>query len=215
MADPQAKPKRGCLFFLCLVGAVSLIVLAVGAFLGVRYAKGLVGQLTDTQPMQLPTVKLPEAQMFELHDRVATFREEVRDGETAAPLELSADELNALIETDPALATLKNHLFVSIDGDQLRAKISFRAEDLGLIRLQGRYINADGVFDVGLTNQELRITAESLTVRGEPVPRHIMREVTAENLADRFNQDPKAAAGVKKLQAIQVKDGKLVIVPKK
>jgi hypothetical protein len=42
-----------------------------------------------------------------------------------------------------------------------------------------------------------------------------MREVAAENLADRFNQDPKAAVGIKKLQAIQVQDGKLVIVPKK
>jgi hypothetical protein len=215
MADPQQKPKQGCLFYLCIIGVVSLIVLALGAYLGIRYARGLVGQLTDAQPMPLPKVKLPEAQMFELHDRVDTFRENVRDGEAAAPLELSADELNALIETDPALTALKNHLFVSIDGNQLRAKISFRAEDLGLVRLQGRYINADGMFDVGLTNQELRITAESLTVKGKPVPRHIMREVAAENLADRFNQDPKSAAGIKKLQAIQVKDGKLVIVPKK
>jgi hypothetical protein len=42
-----------------------------------------------------------------------------------------------------------------------------------------------------------------------------MREVTAENLADRFNQDPKAAAGLKKIQSIDVKDGKLIVVPKK
>lgn len=192
-----------------------MVVFAFGAFFGLRYAHGLVTQLTDEGPVQLPTSQLPEAQMFQLKDRVSTFRDAVKDRETTEPLELTADELNALIATDPAFKSLKNHLYVTIDGNDLHAKISFRAEDLGLVRLQGRYVNADGVFDVGLTNEQLRITAESLMVKGKPVPRNVMREVAAENLADQFNQDPKAAAGLKKLQAIEVKDGKLVIVPKK
>lgn len=215
MADLQQKRKKGCLFYGGITGAVLLVVLLLGAYFGLRYAKGLVSQLTDTQPVKLPTVQLPEAQLYQLHDRVDTFREGVRDGDAVAPLELSADELNALIETDPALRILKNHLFVSIDGDQLRAQISFPAEDLGLVRLRGKYVNATGVFDAALTNAELRITAESLTVKGKPLPRNIMREVAAENLADRFNQDPRTSVGLKKLQAIQVKDGKLIIVPKK
>jgi hypothetical protein len=153
--------------------------------------------------------------MFQLKDRVDTFRDAVKAGEATEPLELTGDELNALIATDPAFASLKNHLYVSINGSELSAKISFRAEDLGLVRLRGRYVNADGVFDVRLANDELRIMAETLTVRGKPVPRNIMREVARENLADKFNQDPKASAGLKKLQAIEVKDGKLVIVAKK
>jgi hypothetical protein len=215
MADPLQKRKHGCLFYGGITGAVLLVVLVLGAYFGLRYAKGLVSQLTDERPMQLPTVHLPETQLFQLHDRVNTFRETVRDGDATAPLTLSADELNALIETDPALAVLKNHLYVSIDGNQLRAQISFPAEDLGLVRLRGRYVNANGIFDVALTNAELKITAESLTVRSKPLPRNIMREVAAENLADKFNQDPRTGAGLKKIQAIEVKDGKLVIVPKK
>jgi hypothetical protein len=215
MVDQQQKRKRGCLFYGGITGAVLLVVLLLGAYFGIRYARGLVNQLTDTKPMPLPTVQLPQVQMFQLHDRVETFRESVRDGEAVAPLELSADELNALIETDPSMTALKNHLFVSIDGDQLRAQISFPAEDLGLVQLRGRYINANGIFDVGLTNGELRIRAESLTAKGRPVPRIFMREIARENLADKFNSDPKAAAGLKRLQAIQVKDGKLIIVPKK
>jgi hypothetical protein len=215
MADPQPKPGKGCLFYLGIIAAISLLMLALGAFFGLRYAKGLVNQLTEAQPAQLPTVQLPEAQMFQLHDRVATFRDGVRDGDAVEPLELTADELNALIETDPAMAPLKNHLFVTIDGNQLGAQISFRAEDLGLVRLQGRYVNATGVFHVAINTNELQITAESLAVRGKPVPRNIMREVTAENLADKFNQDPRTSAGLKKLQSIEVKDGKLIIVPKK
>jgi hypothetical protein len=215
MADPQPRKKKGCLFFMGIIAVIALVVLALGAVFGLRYAKVLVGELTDAQPMSLPTVQLPEAQMFQLHDRVDTFREGVRDGEAVAPLELTADELNALIETDPMLAAMKNHLFVSINGSQLSAQISFRAEDLGLVRLQGRYVNATGDFRVALTNAELQITAQTLLVRGKPIPRNIMREVTAENLADKFNQDPRASSGLKKLEAVEVKDGKLIIVPKK
>jgi hypothetical protein len=215
MADQQQKRKRGCLFYGGITGAVLLFVLLLGAYFGIHYARGMVNQLTDTQPMQLPTVQLPDVQLFQLHDRVDTFRESVRDGDAVAPLELSADELNALIETDPSMAALKNHLFVSITNSELRAQISFRAEDLGMVQLRGRYINANGVFDVGLTNGELRIRADWLNVKGRPVPRNIMREIARENLADKFNSDPRAAAGLKRLQAIEVKNGKLIIVPKK
>lgn len=215
MADPQPKPRKGCLFYLGIIAVISLVMLALGAFFGLRYAKTLVNQLTDAQPMRLPTVQLSEAQMFQLHDRVTTFRDGVRDGDAVEPLELSADELNALIETEPMMRPLKDHLFVMINSNQLSAQISFRAEDVGLMRLQGRYVNAIGVFDVAIRTNELQITADSLSVRGKLVPRNIMREVSAENLADRFNQDPKVSAGLKKLQAIEVKDGKLIIVPKK
>lgn len=215
MADPQPQKRRGCLFYLGIIGIISLIVFAFGAYFGLRYAHGLVGQLTDAQPAQLPTSQLPEAQMFQLKDRVATFRDAVKDGEPTEPLELSGDELNALIATDPAFASLKNHLYVTINGSELSAQISFPAEDLGLVRLRGRYVNADGVFDVRLANDELRIMALSLTEKGKPLPRNIMREVARENLADRVNQDPRASAGLKKLQSIEVKDGKLVITAKK
>jgi len=215
MADPQSQPKRGCLFYVGIIGVISLIVFAFGAYFGLRYAHGLVEQLSDKEPVRLPTSQLPQAQMFELKDRVDTFRDAVKDGEATEPLELTGDELNALIATDPAFASLKNHLYVTIEGNELHAKISFRAEDLGLVRLRGRYINADGVFDVRLVNDELRIMTVSLMVKGKPVPRNIMREVARENLADKFNQDPRVSAGLRKLKAIEVKDGKLVIVPKK
>jgi hypothetical protein len=215
MTDPQPKPRKGCLFYGGLIGVMLLLVVLLGGYLGLRYAKGLVNQLTDTKPVQLPTAQLPDTQLFQLHDRVDTFREVVRDGDPTPPLELSADELNTLIGTDPALVALKHHLYVSIAGSELRAQISFPAEDLGLDALSGRFINATGVFTVGLTNNELRINAESLVVRGKPVPRNIMRQIAAQNLAAKFNEDPKATTGLKKLQAIEVKDGKLVIVPKK
>jgi hypothetical protein len=215
MTDPQQKRRRGCLYY----GIVAVLVLAAvmlfGSYLGFRYAKRAVEMLTDKQPMQLPSVHLSDTQMFQLHDRVNTFGDQIRDGENVAPLELSSDEVNALIATDAGLATLKDHVYVTMETNQLMAQISFLAQDLGFDALRGRYVNAHGIFDVALTNDELRITAKSLNVKGKPVPRHLMRQITAQNLAAKFDEDPKVAAGLKKLQAIEVRDGTLVIVPKK
>jgi len=212
MADSQ--PKRETRFLNRTIW-VSLVVVAISVVLGLLYAKSVVNKLTDAQPAKLPTVQLPEIQMFQLHDRVDTFRDSVRDGDPTTPLALSADELNALIETDPAFTALKNHLFVTINGNELGAQISFPAEDLGLVRLRGRYVNATGVFDVGLTNSELNVMVESLSVKGKPLPTHIMRQILGRNLAEKMNQDPKTVAGLRKLKAIEVKDGKLVVTARK
>jgi hypothetical protein len=213
MADSQ--PKRGPNPFKSKTLLVLLAVVVLSAIFGIVYAKSVVNRLTDAQPATLPTVQLSEIQMFQLHDRVDTFRDAVRDGDSTPPLALSADELNALIETDPAFAALKNHLFVTINGNELGAQISIPAEAIGLVRLRGRYVNATGVFDVGLTNRELSVTAESLLVKGKPLPTHFMRQVLGLNLAEKLNQDPKTVAGLSKLRAIEVKDGKLVVVAKK
>lgn len=215
MSDPQPRQGRGCLFYAVISVVLLAAVILFGAYLGLRYAKRLVNQLTDSQPTTLPSVHLSNEQMFQLHDRVNSFSDDIKDGQNLAPLTLSADEVNALIETDAGLAPLKNHVYVAFGTNQLQGQISFLAEDLGLDALSGRYVNANGIFNVALTNNQLFITAESLTVKGKPVPRHIMKQVAAQNLAAKFDQDPKVAAGLKKLEDIQIKDGKLVIVPKK
>src|SRR6185437_13923905 len=116
MADSQ--PKRETRFLNRTIW-VSLVVVAISVVLGLLYAKSVVTKLTDPQAAKLPTVQLPEIQMFQLHDRVDTFRDSVRDGDPTTPLALSADELNALIETDPTFAALKDHLFVTITGSEL------------------------------------------------------------------------------------------------
>ena len=84
-----------------------------------------------------------------------------------------------------------------------------------MARLRGRFVNATGVFDVGLTNGELNVMAESLLVKGKPLPTHFMRQVMGQNLAEKLNQDPKLVMGLNKLKAIEVKDGKLLVTAKK
>jgi len=215
MTEPQTKkPARGCLFYTVIVGVFLVIVLLIGAYFGLRYARGIVSQLTDTQPMPLPTVELPADELGRLRERVDDFRTAVQDEQPIAPLALTGTEVNALIATDPDMAPLRNHVFVSIEGDRLGLQVSILAADIGLESLRGRYVNATGTFAVSLKTNTLQITAETLSAKGKPLPEHVMRQIRGENLAQKLNENPRVAAGLRKIRDIQVKDGKLIIVPK-
>lgn len=215
MTEQGTKPRRGCLFYTLVIGAIVGVMLLAGAIAGGFYAKRVIGQLTDTQPMTLPKVQLSDEQMDKLRDRVENFRDAVREGKPTPPLELTADELNALIENDPDLIAFRNHLYVTLEGDRLQAQMSFPAEDLGLDALRGKYVNATGVFAVALKNGLLYIRADSLSAKGKPLPAHVMRQLSMRNLADKFNNDGRAKVALAKLEDVRVENGKLVIVPKK
>ena len=215
MDEAQRMRRRGCLLFGGITAAILLLVLALGAFFGLRYARNMVNRLTDAQPLALPAVKLSAAQQDELNARVKTFGDDLRAGKSPAPLELTADDLNAVIDSDPSFARVKHHLFVTIEGSQLGAQISFPAEDLGLSRMRGRFLNATGVFHAAIATNELQITTITLSVKGETLPTPLMREVMSVNLGEKINQDPRAAAELKRLESLEVKDGKLILVPKR
>jgi hypothetical protein len=210
----QAKKSgRGCFFYGFLVVAVLLLVVVFAAVMGVRYARSLVTQITDTEPMALPSVEMSEADINRLQRRIERFRVSIQRGEAVAPLAVTADEINALIATDPDLATFRGRLYVFIEGGQLRAHMSVPAPDLGLEMLRGRYVNATGTFAVALRDGHLRVNAVALSARGKPVPENIMRRVRAVNIARELNDDPRMAGGLEHLSAIEVKDDQMLIVP--
>jgi hypothetical protein len=210
MTDQPIKRRRGCFFYGCLTSCILVLVVLAGLLLG--YLK-ILNSFTDTKPLPLPTVNMSDAQMAQVRQRVDAFSQDIRSGRTPNPLELSGDELNALILTDPNLGTLKGQLYVSIEGNQIKGQLSVPAARLGLSIFKRRYINGSGTFKVSLVNGNLYVNAQSLSVKGKAIPESYMQQVRLQNLAQGFNQDPKTSVGLNKLKSIEVKDGKLVIVP--
>ena len=208
--QPPVKRRRGCLFYGCLTSSILALVVLAGLLLG--YLK-ILNSFTDKNPMPLPAVKMSDAEMAQVRQRVDTFSQDIRSGRSPGPLELSGDELNALILTDANLKALKGQLYVSIEGDQVKGQVSVPAARLGLGIFKHRYINGAGTFKVSLVNGTLYVNAQSLSVKGNPIPDRYMQQVRLQNLAQNFNEDPKTSVGLNKLKSIEVKDGKLVIVP--
>lgn len=210
MTEQPTKRRRGCLFYGCLTSSILVLVVLAGLILG--YLK-ILNAFTDTKSTALPSVDMSDSDMQQVRRRVDTFRDNVRSARPTQPLSLNSDEINALIETDPNLKALKGKVYVTVDGDQVKGQVSVPTSQVGLGIFKHRYINGAGAFNISLTNGTLYLSLQSLAIKGRPIPEKYMQRVRAQNLAQGINDDPKSSAGLNKLQSIEVKDGKLVIVP--
>jgi hypothetical protein len=211
----EAKPRRrGCLFYGCLSGTVCLVAILVAFLLGLYQLKRMLNFYTDTRPTPLPAVQMTSGEMEQVKQRVETFQDAVRAGRPTEPLTMTADEINAFIATDSNLARVKGKLYVTIEGDRLKGQVSVPLDDLGLGIFRGRYLNGTGTFEIGLRNGGLVVTADTLVVKGKPLPAVYMDKIRSENLAANLNNDPRASVALNHLQEIRVRDGKLILVPK-
>lgn len=215
MTDPgAAKPRRGCLFYGCLSGTACLLIILVAFLLGLYQLKKMLNFYTDNHPTPLPSVQLSPAEIDQLKQRVENFQDAVRSGRPTPPLQLTSDEINAYIETDPNFAKVKGKLYVTIEGDRLKGQVSFPLDNVGLRIFRGRYLNGTGILAVSLHNGNLVVTPESLVVKGKALPGVYMDKLRSQNLAESLNNNPRASVALNHLQEIRITDGKCVLVPK-
>jgi hypothetical protein len=154
------------------------------------------------------------AEIEQVKLRIDNFQDAVRSGRPTEPLTLSADEINAMIQTDPNFAQAKGKVYVTIEGDRLKGQLSLPLDELGLPIFRGRYLNGSGIFAVSINNGNLLVTADALSVKGKPLPAVYMDKIRSENLAASLSNNPRASVAVSHLQEIRIADGKLVLVPK-
>lgn len=216
MTDPAnpPKPRRGCLFYGCLTGIVALLAILVAGLLGLYQLRKMVDRYTDDKPLPLPTVEISSERFNQLQRRVDTFRDDLRAGRKAPSLALSSDEINSLIAKDPQFSGLKGKVYVTLEGQALKAQISLPLQELGLPRLRGRYLNGNGVFSLSLQNGMVDVRAQELSVKGRPLPATYMNAIRNQNLAASANDNPRSSVGLNRLQNLEIQDGELRLTPK-
>jgi hypothetical protein len=212
--EPPQKRRRGCLFYGCLGGTACLLAVLIAFLLGLYQLKRMLNFYTDTHAVSLPSVQLSAAEMDVLKRRIEDFQDAVRTGRPTEPLSLSADELNAMIGSDPNLTRVKGRVYLTIDGDRLKGQVSLPLDELGLPIFRGRYLNGTGVFAVGLHRGDLLVTADSIVVKNKPLPAVYMDKIRSENLAANLSSNPRASVALNHLQDVRIRDGKLILVPK-
>ena len=208
MADEQKRRRR---FYTWSTFFILLLLLGILLALLWLYHEKAV---TDSTPATLPPSALPETQLRALQQRVETFREAVRSRQSSpAPLTLTSDEVNALIATDADCEPLKNRFHVLLEGGVAKAQFSFPTAQIGLEK--GRFLNGSGIFSVVLTNGILQIKATSITIKHHSLPAELATHFENENFAEAINANPRAQAAFRRIESIEIKNGKLVITPKK
>lgn len=218
MNGQPPKPRRGCFFYGCITSLVLALLMAIALVVAIQYGKkkltGLINDYTDTQPMTLPTVQMPAAEVEKLKQRFAAFEAALKAQRPTEPLELSADEINALIASGPDKQSLKGKVHVSFDGDRVKGELSLPLNDLGWKMFKNRYLNGSGTFNVFVRDGILFVAPQSIEVKGKPVPEMYMQGIRKQNFAQDLNKQADATAMLEKIQDLHVKDGKLIVVPK-
>ena len=200
MTDQAAKPRRGCFFYGCITGLVLLVIVLGALMVGLHYVRKMVNQLTDSQPMELPTVQMSQGEMDKLKQRFEAFQKAVREQPPTEPLVLAADDINALIANGSERQALKGKLYVGLEGDQIKGEVSVPLREIGLSVFRGRYLNGSATFNLSFTNGVLSVAPQTIIVKGRPVPEVYMQEIRKQNLAAGFTNEPATAAVLQALE---------------
>jgi hypothetical protein len=211
----QAPPRqRGCFFYGCIIASVLALLAAIFVgvliFVGYRWVYQIVNDYTSTAPEKLPKVDMPAENRKTLQERVAAFRKAVSDGTAIDPLVLTSDDLNALIDDNDEL---KGTVYVKIEGDELKGKISFPLDklQLPLPMVKGRYLNGEADLKASLFDGDLIVHIDAIEVNGKRPPEQFMTELRRKNVMEDFAKDPDNANMLRKIESFEIKDGKITI----
>ncbi|RIL11162.1 MAG: hypothetical protein DCC75_02870 [Proteobacteria bacterium] len=211
----QSSKGRGRSAFWSKYGSLIIIcsIVAVLGFETYRTIKReivapLVETFAEPFPQKLPSSSLTETQHASLKSKLERFADRIGGGQAADPVQLSADEINSLIEHD---SDLRNQMAVLIYGDTLYLKVSIPMENWGF---KNKYLNGHGAFSVALIEGGLDIRLLNLKVGERNLPEDMMRELRLENLAGEATEDPSVRRLISSLQDLSVRNGRLVLEPR-
>ena len=216
--NSRSSDFQGC-WRVAGIGCLSVVVLAViGGFFFYRGIMGFISGMSDEYtfpiPMQMPTVSMTDSEAAAVLEEVAQFSDALDHHQAVPPLVLTAREINILINRHPDWKELSGKVYVSIDGDRIKGLASIPLDSLGGM-FEGRYLNGSVVFRIGLAAGRLLVFADSLEIGGKALPDAFVSAVRARNLADDVYEDPESMDVIDQLQSIAVRDGTLIIEPRR
>ena len=210
------KNKKGCLFYGCLTSIVLGLVFFVAAPLVLYYAFNaaagkLVENYTDEDPIQLPEVVIGEAELSILKQRVERFRKAIQTKEASPPLELTTEEINALIFHDAQLEKLKGRAYLKIEGNALQGQVSIPLDELNLGSDTGRYVNGTGSFKISVREGKLSVIIQSIEIKGKTLPAAVQNVIVGVNLFENAEMDPETTKLLDHLKTFEIRNGKLFL----
>lgn len=213
---PDLREDRGNCF---LYGCVTLVILALlgglVAFLTFRYAIQQIREnYTEAEPVALPTVDMPQDRIDSLIERVDQYVADLRAGDDLAPITLTEQEINALLQNHPDLKeTFGDHMYVTLTDDgTVKAQMSLPLDWFPM--MGGRYFNGDATFEVGLENGRFTVFLESASVKGEEVPQQQIQQIRNTNLAEDWYNDPETRELIESVQSLEFEDNAVTVIPK-
>ena len=201
---PPERHGIGCFVKGCLILVVFSILLALSFVAGYYYAQK--HDYFSTHHEQLPISRATIDEETEVRARWDSFEKAAHANEPAR-LELSADDINALIAAEPKL---RGNAYVNIDGSNGHLQISMPLAKGGWFR--NRYVNAQCSVQSGANGKPEDVRITSIVVNGQPVGE--------EALQWRYGRMPSFRSyiadwiGQNNLKTLEIADGKVILETK-
>src|SRR5262245_964132 len=126
--------KRGCIFYGCLTLAILTVLMMIMGLIGFFVVRGMynraVNEYTSTTPQTFEAVTYTPAEREALEGRLKLFQQALDQGQGGQELVLSAQDLNVLINDKPNVQDLKGKLFVLIEDDRIKGKVSIPLQNI-------------------------------------------------------------------------------------
>lgn len=208
----------------CSMGClITLLICGVAAFFVFKTIKSkldnAVVNFTADQPVEIQSPDTSRDVVLDAVSRYDAFVASLSAGQTPEPLELTADDINALLFYHPKFQDVAGKGKVDIQNDRIISTVSFSLDDLNIPvkfiadSIAGRYFNGEATLAVGMTSGIPSLQVEALTVNGQQFPAEFMTALSQENLLKDLQTDPEMQAVFDKLTDIRVEDNKLKITP--
>ena len=213
----EAPPRRkglGCFARGCLILLVFAIVLAIACFAGMywglhRHSALFYGSywLAKTRsiaeaPAPVPEFSASDQQIQRVRERWQDFEQKTRAGQPAE-IELSADDINALIATSE---DVRRKVFASIDGNQLRLQVSLPIG--GVLGRPGYYFNGDVVIELKGAESLDSPQFSRITINGEQAPTDFLNWKYRSRQLREYLAEQRNAYDV---GTIEIRDGKVIL----
>ena len=167
---PPPQKGLGCFAKGCLILLVFVVLLCVafvgGSYLAVRYFRTAYFPTTRAPlPTPAPQTESPQ----EVRARWDTFERAARAHQPAR-IDLTADDINALIASEPRL---RGKAHVSIEGNTGHLRVSVPLDDF--VWLRGHYLNAECTVQSAPNGDPTEARVTQITVNGQPVGEEVLR----------------------------------------
>jgi hypothetical protein len=188
---------RGCAIFAAFVALLGLAFVG-GTFVAVRVLRS---SYFSKESSQLPASSATADDREAALEKWQAFERAARK-KTASSIELTADEINALIASEKKL---RGKAFVTIDRDTAHLQVSVSLGDLAL--LHGRYMNAECTVQSAEDGSPSGARITNLIVNGKPVG----EEVLSWHGPWGFRRYLEQWIDDEEVNTFEVKDGKVIL----
>ena len=213
----EAPPQRkglGCFGRGCLISLIFAIVLAIACLAGMywglhRHSALFYGSywMAKTRslaeaPTPVPEFNPSDQQIQLVQERWQEFEQKTRAGQSAE-IELSADDINALIATNE---DVRRKVFVSIDRGQLRLQMSVPIGEF--FGRPGYYFNGDVIIELERAQSPDGPRFSRITINGDQVPTDFLNwKYRSRQLREYLDEQRNAY----EVGTIEIRDGKLIL----